>query len=148
MDWYNFVRDICAKYFLAHPAVIGGPGAEVEIDESKFGKRKYNCGRVVDEHWVFGEIERGSGKCFLVEVEKRDAATLLPLISQHVRLGSTVLSDEWSPYNQLTATTGNTHQPDKQLFTVVHCLILKPQLNYTYYCTLFTFHYVQFTRYY
>ena len=110
VDWYNFVRDICAEYFLAHPAVIGGPGVEVEIDESKFGKRKYNRGRVVDGHWVFGGIERGSGECFLVEVEKRDAATLLPLISQHVRPGSIVLSDEWSSYNQLTATTGNTHQ--------------------------------------
>ena len=83
---------------------------EVEIDESKFGKRKYNRGRVVDGHWVFGGIERGSGECFLVEVEKRDAATLLPLISQHVRPGSIVLSDEWSSYNQLTATTGSTHQ--------------------------------------
>ena len=47
MDWYKFVRDICAEYFLAHPAVIGGPNIEVEIDESKFGKRKYNRGRVV-----------------------------------------------------------------------------------------------------
>ena len=77
MDWYNFVRDICAEYFLAHPAVISGPGVEVEIDESIFGKRKYNRGRVVDGHWVFGGIERG---------------------------------DKWSSYNQLTATTGNTHQ--------------------------------------
>ena len=110
VDWYNFVRDICAEYFLAHPAVIGGPGVEVEIDESKFGKSKYNRGRVVDGHWVFVGIERGSGECFLVEVEKRDAATLLPLISQHVRPGSIVLSDEWSSYNQLTATTGSTHQ--------------------------------------
>ena len=49
MDWYNFVRDICTEYFLAHPAVISGPGVEVEIDESIFGKRKYNRGRVVDE---------------------------------------------------------------------------------------------------
>ena len=78
-------------------------------NESKFGKRKYNRGRVVDGHWVFGRIERGSGECFLVEVEKQDAATLLPLISQHVRPRSTVLSDEWSSYNQLTATTGNIH---------------------------------------
>ena len=68
--------------------MISGPGVEVEIDESKFGKRKYNRGRVVDGHWVFGGIERGSGKCFLVEVEKRDAATLLPSISQHVRPGN------------------------------------------------------------
>ena len=58
---------------------------------------------------MFGRIERGSGECFLVEVEKQDAATLLPLISQHVRPRSTVLSDEWSSYNQLTATTGNIH---------------------------------------
>ena len=59
---------------------------------------------------MFGGIERGSGECFLVEVEKRDAATLLPLIYQHVRGPvSTVLSDEWSSYNQLTAITGNTH---------------------------------------
>ncbi|KAL5500647.1 hypothetical protein EMCRGX_G012241 [Ephydatia muelleri] len=53
----------------------------------------------------FVGIERGSGECFLVEVEKRDAATSFP----HVRPGSTVLSDEWSSYNQLTAITGNTH---------------------------------------
>ena len=59
---------------------------------------------------MFGRIERGSGECFLVEVEKRDAATLLPLIYQHVRGPvSTVLSDEWSSYNQLTAITENTH---------------------------------------
>ena len=51
---------------------------EVEIDESKFGKRKFNRGRVVDDHWLFGGIERTTGECFLVEVEHRDAATLLP----------------------------------------------------------------------
>ena len=64
VDWYNFVRDICAEYFLAHPAVIGWAGVEVEIDESKFGKRKYNGGRVVDGHWVFGGTERRSRECF------------------------------------------------------------------------------------
>ena len=57
IDWYNFVRDICTQYFIDHPSVIGGPGIEVEIDESMFGKRKYNRGRQVDGHWVFGGIE-------------------------------------------------------------------------------------------
>ena len=52
--------------------------------------------RVVDGHWVFGGIERGREECFLVEVEKRDVATLLLLVSQHVRPGSIVLSDEWN----------------------------------------------------
>ena len=40
VDWYNFCRDVCAQHFVDHPAVIGGPGLVVEIDESKFGKRK------------------------------------------------------------------------------------------------------------
>ena len=31
---------------------IGGLGTVVEIDESKFGKRKYNRGRMVEGTWV------------------------------------------------------------------------------------------------
>ena len=34
VDWYNFIRDVCAEYFSQDPVVIGGPGVEVEIDES------------------------------------------------------------------------------------------------------------------
>ena len=49
-NFYNFVRDICAQCFIDHPSVTGDPGKEVEIDESKFGKRKYNRGRQVDDH--------------------------------------------------------------------------------------------------
>ena len=51
--------------------MIGGPGVEIEIDidESKFGRRKYNRGRVVDGHWVLGGMERISGKCFLTHRE-------------------------------------------------------------------------------
>ena len=91
MDWYNFVQDVCALYFVDHPAVIGGQGMEVEMDVSKFRKRKFNRGRVVDSHWVFGGIERTTGECFLVEVEHCDAATLLPIIQQYVTPGSIVL---------------------------------------------------------
>eukprot|EP00731_Ephydatia_muelleri_P008965 Em0004g1303a len=109
VDWYNFIRDICIQFFIDHPAVVGGPGKEVEIDESKFGKRKYNRGRAVEGHWVFGGMERGSGESFLVEVARRDAATLLPIIAQHVRPGTTVYSDEWAAYHQLSTATGNVH---------------------------------------
>ena len=101
---------MCAQYFVDHPAIIGGPGVEVEIDESKFGRCKYNRGRVVDGHWVFGGVERMTGECFLVEVAQRDAATLLPLIARFIRPGSIVYSDEWAAYNRINATTGMHHE--------------------------------------
>jgi hypothetical protein len=37
---------------------IGGPGIIVEMDESKFGKCKYNMGHRVKGNWVWGCIER------------------------------------------------------------------------------------------
>ena len=42
----------------------------VEIDESKFGKRKYNKGHRVEGQWLFGGIKRSSGKNFLIPVKK------------------------------------------------------------------------------
>ena len=84
VDWYNFHR---AQYFLHHPITIGGI---VEIDESKFGKRKYNQGRYRDGHWVFGGVERGSNDVFMVEVSDRSAATLLPIIQRFIKPGTTV----------------------------------------------------------
>ena len=51
---------------------IGGEGKVVQIDESKFGKRKYHCGHHVEGQWVFGRIENDSRECFLIAVEKRD----------------------------------------------------------------------------
>ena len=45
----------CALY--ADDMVIGGLGVVVEIDESKFGKRKYHRGHHVEGVWVVGGVE-------------------------------------------------------------------------------------------
>ena len=46
---------------------IGGNGVIVEIDESKFGKRKYHRGHRVEGVWVVGGIERTPEKrCFAI----------------------------------------------------------------------------------
>ena len=59
---------------MAHKTVF--VGSIVEIDESKFGRRKYNHGRCIDGHWVFGGVERGTGNAFMEEVPNRTTQTL------------------------------------------------------------------------
>ncbi len=109
VDWYNFIRDVCAQYLIDHAQKIGGVGKTVEIDESKFGKRKYNRGRIQEGHWVFGGIERQSpSNCFMVEVKDRSAVTLLPIILDRVHPGTIIISDEWRAYCCLSAN-GMTH---------------------------------------
>ena len=81
--------------------LLGGPGKIVEIDESKFGKRKYNRGHLVEGQWVFGGVERENGNFFLVPVERRNRDTLIPIIQEWILPGTTIISDCWAPYNIL-----------------------------------------------
>ena len=93
--------DICGEYFLKHLAVIGGVAHVVEIDESAWRKRKYDRERAVSTPWVFVGINRDTGECFAVLVERRDAATLLPIINQYIRPVSTIHNDQWLAYNSI-----------------------------------------------
>ena len=69
VDWSNFFRDEAENYVERQSREIGGmdlngEAITVEIDESKFFHRKYHRGQWRQGHWVFGGIERESGKCF------------------------------------------------------------------------------------
>ena len=103
VDFFNFCREVCSVVLEEQSEPIGGPGKVVEIDESKFGKRKYNRGKRVDGVWVFGGIERDSEtpKCFFTVVEDRSAKTLIPLIKRWILPGTTILSDCWKAYSSL-----------------------------------------------
>ena len=59
-DWRQFVRETMAVYLQDNSQKIGGPDKIVEIDESKFCKRKYHRGHRVQGQWIFGGVERGS----------------------------------------------------------------------------------------
>lgn len=48
----------------SNPQKLGDLGVIVEIDESKFGKCKYHRGHHVEDQWIFGGYERGTGKFF------------------------------------------------------------------------------------
>ena len=67
VDWFNFCREVCTEILITDSEQIGGPNTIVEIDESKFGKRKYNRGKRVDGIWVFGGIERNTGRFFFLQ---------------------------------------------------------------------------------
>ncbi|KAG2206083.1 hypothetical protein INT47_003732 [Mucor saturninus] len=87
---------------------IGGLDAQgnpivVEIDESKFGKRKHNRGHRVDGVWVVGGVEKtAERKMFLTTVEKRNKPVLERVISRFVKPGSIVRTDCWAAYNGLS----------------------------------------------
>jgi transposase-like protein len=80
---------------------IGGSGVVVEIDESKFSKRKYNCGRSLREGWVFGGIERQSRKMFFSFVIDRTEITLLDIIKRRILPGSVIHCDMFRSYVNL-----------------------------------------------
>ncbi|XP_047518399.1 uncharacterized protein LOC125058366 isoform X1 [Pieris napi] len=105
-DWYSYCREVIVIYYLETQQIkgkIGGPGKIVQIDESKFGRRKYNKGRRVEGHWVLGMIEDGSEDLRL-EVcpdNVRSAEVLVPLIKKHVEVGTTIHTDCWRAYDCL-----------------------------------------------
>ena len=102
---YKAIRQCMVEDLLDSGATrkIGGRGHIVEIDESKFGKRKYYRGRRVIGKWILGGYCRATGECFLVECtgNKRNHHTLLRLIKQHVAPGTIILTDKWRGYNAL-----------------------------------------------
>jgi hypothetical protein len=91
-DWMKCCRQLVTEVVMLNEegVTIGGEGKTVQIDESKFGKRKKTKngrGHRIEGAWVFGGVEVGGGdwgnnKYFCVVVENRTAATLLPLIQR------------------------------------------------------------------
>ena len=78
-------------------------GNDIEIDESKFGKRKYNRGKHVEGVWIFGMVERtAERRIVLVPVDVRNKVTLESILKQYVNEKLTVISDCWKAYSQLS----------------------------------------------
>jgi hypothetical protein len=70
VDWNEFCRESCEvalEKMLEGGQLIGGVGVVVEIDESKFAKRKYNRGHSVKGGWVLGGREKeNAANCFFL----------------------------------------------------------------------------------
>jgi transposase-like protein len=89
---------------------IGGDDVIVEIDESKFGKRKYNRGHHVEGVWVLGMVERTNERRIrLTVVDDRTKETLKQKIQNNIFKGSIIHTDCWKGYNGL-GSTFNEHK--------------------------------------
>lgn len=106
VDWCAFMREECENWIAANSEEIGGMDQNgeaiiVEIDETKYFYRKYHRGQWREGNWIFGGIERESGRCFLVEVPDQRADTLHACILQHILPGTHIISDGWASYARI-----------------------------------------------
>jgi transposase-like protein len=107
VDYYSFFRELVADSLDSEDWTIGGDGVVVEVDESKFGKRKYNRGKRIEGAWVIGGIERTEAKRFFaVVVKSRDSETIIDVLSKHILPGSIVHTDCWRGYCDIEENLG------------------------------------------
>ena len=81
----------------------------VEINETKYFHRKYHRQQWQEGHWVFGGIERETGKCFLMEVPDCTAATLQQHTENHILPGRHTVSDGWAACANTEVIRGEIH---------------------------------------
>ena len=102
VDWAMFCREVCETTVMTSSDKIGGKDVIVEIDESKFAKRKYNVGHRVQGGWVFGGREKDAKtQVFMEAVPDRKAETLLAIIQKWIAPGSIIWSDCWKSYDRI-----------------------------------------------
>jgi len=75
---------------------------------------QYNRGRRARDAWVFGIVttEFSPARGYFQVVERRDIATLDPIISKCIRPGTEVSSDDWAAYRDMARRINNvaTHR--------------------------------------
>jgi hypothetical protein len=90
-----FCRETMLMFMEGCSEKIVGSNKTVEIDDSQFGRRKYHRGHRVKGQWVFGGVQQGSGRTFLVPIPDKTADTLTAIIYAWIDPGTTVVSDCW-----------------------------------------------------
>ena len=83
---------------------LGGNGKNVQIDESLFGHAKYHIGKNLHypSYWCFGMIEEETGRITIMNVQDRSEYSLVPIIVSYVQQGTTIKSDQWRGYSNLS----------------------------------------------
>ncbi len=98
IKWFRLFRSFMTKEINQHFEKLGGHGCTVEIDETLISKRKYNRGRLIQQKWLFGVIDRQTHEIFVKCVDQRSKAILGSIIKQVIEEESIVMSDQWPAY--------------------------------------------------
>ena len=104
IQMFDFLREVMSTYMVQNNAMLGGPNATVEIDETAIGrKRKFQRGAFRGSciKWIFGLIDRNTKKCHLQYVQNRQRQTLFPIIERFVIPGTCINSHEFLTYRSL-----------------------------------------------
>ncbi|KAG1135723.1 hypothetical protein G6F37_012585 [Rhizopus arrhizus] len=102
-NWYQVLQEDLQQ----NDCKIGDYDADrnpivIEIDESKFGKRKCHRGHHVEGVWMLGGVEKTpERKYFLVVVNNRNTETINTIIQNYVADASIVHTDCWRAYESM-----------------------------------------------
>jgi hypothetical protein len=106
-----YFRQLVSEMIDTDDTIIGGPGVVVQIDETKFGKRKYNRGHRVDGTWVIVGVEITDERLLFAEVvPDRTAVTIENVLSRHVAEGSIIHTDCWRGYSSISSRFNIEHR--------------------------------------
>ena len=76
-SYFNTFREFCIESLQENDETLGGYDENfepivVELMSLIFFRRKYNRGRISDDQWVFGALERNSGRCLMKKDKNRN----------------------------------------------------------------------------
>jgi hypothetical protein len=103
--WYEKLRKLSCSVIRNQNinGKIGSVGHIVQINESKFSKRKHEVGRMVRCPWIVAGIDYTTREVFFVETFFRNSDSLLNIIINHVAEGSVIYTDCWAGYSNLAS---------------------------------------------
>ena len=99
--WDMFCREVCEVGLFDGTEKIGGPGKLVQVDDGKI-KRQYHRGHVVEGQRVFGASRTIHASVLSQQQKNERKKTLLRLIKEWIERGTTIVSNCWKGYVNLS----------------------------------------------